>query len=216
MNKKPVKKEIKKENKAVHPKIERTLVIIKPDGVQRSLVGEIIKRFENIGLKLSGAKMLVPSASHVEKHYTLDPNWRRVTGEKTIKGYKDKGLTPPSEDPFEITAKILEALKKYLTSGPVVAMVWQGAHAVKIVRKLTGGTEPLSSDVGTIRGDFVLDSYQMSDKDGRAVRNLIHASGSPAEADMEIKHWFSPEEVIDYRLVGEQIIYDVNLDGILE
>ncbi len=199
-----------------HPKSERTLVVIKPDGIQRVLMGQIIGRYERVGLKLLGIKMLVPTTDFIEKHYTLDPEWRRVTGEKTIKGYKDKGLTPPSEDPLEITAKILEGLKKYMTSGPVVAMVWQGAHAVKIVRKITGGTEPLSTDVGTIRGDYVLDSYQMSDKDGRAVRNLIHASGSVEEAENEIRHWFSDEELIDYRLVQEQIIYDVNIDGILE
>jgi nucleoside-diphosphate kinase len=95
-------------------------------------------------------------------------------------------------------------------------MIWKGAHSVKIVRKLVGGTEPLISDVGTIRGDFVLDSYQMCDTDGRAVRNLIHASGSSDEAEMEIKHWFKKDELISYRLVADQILYDVNLDGILE
>lgn len=199
-----------------HFKEERTLVVIKPDGVQRSLVGEIIKRYERMGLKLTGMKMLVPEAEHIEKHYTLDPNWRRITGEKTIKGYIDKGLTPPSEDPLEITGILLGNLKKYMTSGPVIAMVWQGAHAVKIVRKITGGTEPLTSDVGTIRGDFVLDSYQMSDQDKRAVRNLIHASGSVEEAEMEIRHWFEEKELVSYRLIQEQIIYDVNMDGILE
>jgi len=199
-----------------HHKEERTLIIIKPDGIQRSLIGEIIQRYERIGLKLIGLKFTVPTEEHIEKHYTLDPQWRRITGEKTIKGYKDKGLTPPSEDPLEVTAKILEGLKKYMTSGPVILMVWQGAHAVGIVRKITGGTEPLTSDVGTIRGDFVLDSYQMSDSDGRSVRNLIHASGSVEEAVNEIKHWFKKEELIEYRLVGEQILYDVNLDGILE
>lgn len=199
-----------------HHKDERTLVVIKPDGVQRSLMGEIIGRYEAVGLKLVGMKMLVPEAAHIEAHYTLDPNWRRVTGEKTIKGYKDKGLTPPSEDPLAITAKILANLKKYMTSGPVVAMVWEGAHAVKIVRKITGGTEPLTSDVGTIRGDYVLDSYQMADTDDRAVRNLIHASGSVDEADMEIRHWFKPEELTDYSVIHEKILYDVNLDGILE
>jgi nucleoside-diphosphate kinase len=199
-----------------HFKEERTLVVIKPDGVQRSLVGEIIKRFEQVGLKLLAVKMLVPTEEHIDKHYTLDPEWRRVTGEKTIKGYQDKGLEPPSMDPIAITEIILNNLKRYMTSGPVVAMVWQGAHAVKIVRKLTGGTEPLTSDVGTIRGDYVLDSYQMGDTDKRAVRNLLHASGSPEEAEMEIKHWFSDQEITDYRLIQEGIIYDVNLDGILE
>lgn len=199
-----------------HPKDERTLVVIKPDGVQRSLMGEIIGRYEAVGLKLVAIKMLVPTAAHIEAHYTLDPNWRRVTGEKTIESYKKKGLTPPSEDPLEITAKILANLQKYMTSGPVIAMVWEGAHAVKIVRKITGGTEPLTSDVGTIRGDFVLDSYQMADTDNRAVRNLIHASGSVEEANAEIAHWFKPEEVTDYRVIHEEILYDVNLDGILE
>ncbi len=202
-------------NKDHHSK-ERTLVIVKPDGVQRSLIGEIIKRYESVGLKLVGMKMMVATPEHIEAHYTLDPEWRRVTGEKTIKSYKEKGLTPPSEDPLEITAKILANLKKYMSSGPIVAMVWQGAHAVKIVRKITGGTEPLSSDVGTIRGDYVLDSYQMADTDGRAVRNLIHASGSVPEADSEIAHWFAQEELTSYRVIHEEILYDVNLDGILE
>lgn len=199
-----------------HFKEEKTLVVTKPDALQRTLLGEIIKRYERLGLKLIGLKMVTATPEFIEKHYTLDPNWRRVTGEKTIKGYQDKGLTPPSEDPLKITAVILENLKKYMTSGPLIAMVWQGAHAVKIVRKVTGSTEPLSSDVGTIRGDFVVDSYQMSDTDKRAVRNLIHASGSVEEAEMEIKHWFSDKELIKYRLVQDEILYDVNLDGILE
>ena len=140
-----------------HPKKERTLVVLKPDALQRTLIGEIIGRYEKMGLKLTAIKMLVPKADFIEKHYTLDPQWRTVTGLKTIKGYQDKGLTPPSMDPLEITAKILKGLITYMTAGPVVAMVWEGAHAVKIVRKMTGSTEPLSSDVGTIRGDYVLD-----------------------------------------------------------
>lgn len=199
-----------------HPKKERTFVIIKPDGIQRGLIGGIISRYEEVGLKLVGMKMLVPTPEHVEAHYTLDPNWRKVTGEKTIKSYREKGLIPPSEDPLEITAKILANLKKYLTCGPVIAMVLEGANAVKIVRKITGGTEPLTSDVGTIRGDYVLDSYSMADTDNRAVRNLIHASGSVEEANAEISHWFKPEDMTDYRIIHEEILYDVNLDGILE
>ena len=199
-----------------HPKKERTLVIIKPDGVQRSLIGEIIKRFERIGLKLAAIKMVVPTAKKIEEHYTLNPDWRRVTGEKTIESYKNKGLTPPSDDPLKITAVILENLKKYMVSGPVIPMILEGAHAIKIVRKLIGSTEPLTSDVGTIRGDFVLDSYQMSDGDGRSVRNLIHASGSAEEAEKEIAHWFGKDEIINYRLTQEQVLYDVNLDGVLE
>lgn len=195
---------------------ERTLVIIKPDGVQRTLIGEIIKRYEKIGLKLVGLKMLVPSADQVEEHYNLDPEWKKNVGEKSIAGYKKKGVTPPSEDPVEVGNMVIEVLVQYMISGPVIAMVWQGAHAVEIVRKVTGGTEPLSSDVGTIRGDYVVDSYQMADSDKRAIRNLIHASGSVEEANNEIKHWFGDAELINYRLAQEQILYDVNLDGILE
>lgn len=201
---------------AKHRKYERTLVLIKPDGVQRSLIGEIIARYERIGLKLVAIKMIVPTKAMIEKHYTLDPNWMRITGEKTIKGYIDKGLTPPHTDPLEITRILIKNLVNYVASGPVVAMIWQGAHAVPIVRKITGGTEPLTSDVGTIRGDFVLDSYEVSDKDGRAIRNLIHASGSASEAENEIKHWFNEKEITNYNLVQDKILYDVNLDGIME
>lgn len=200
----------------MHHSDERTLVVIKPDGVQRSLIGEIIKRYERIGLKLVGVKMVVPTEDFVEKHYTIDPEWRRITGEKRIKAAKDKGEKPPSEDPLEVTRIVLEKLKKYLSSGPVVALCWQGAHAVEIVRKITGGTEPRTSDVGTIRGDFVLDSYIMADEDGRSVRNLVHASGSVSDAEKEINLWFNKNELSDYKLVQEQILYDVNLDGILE
>jgi len=199
-----------------HPKTERTLVIIKPDGLQRTLAGEIVRRYERTGLKLTGLKMTVPTKAHVLKHYNLDPNWKRIVGEKSIEAYQKKGLKPPSMDPLVLGDKVIEALQQYLTSGPVIAMVWQGAHAVSIVRKITGGTEPLTSDVGTIRGDFVLDSYQMADTDGRAVRNLIHASGSVTEAENEIAHWFETRELVNYRLVQEQILYDVNLDGLLE
>ncbi len=199
-----------------HPKKERTFVAIKPDGIQRSLIGEVISRLEKVGLKLIATKMLVADPDHIEKHYTLDPEWRRITGEKTIAGYKAKGLISPSEDPLEITAKVLENLKRYMSSGPILAMVWEGAHSVKIVRKLVGSTEPLTSDVGTLRGDYMLDSYSMSDADNRAVRNIVHASGSVDEATKEIEHWFKSDEVINYRLVQEEIFYDVNLDGILE
>lgn len=200
----------------MHPKEERTLIIIKPDGIQRGLIGELIKRFERSGLKLVGLKMMVPTADQIEQHYTLDPEWRKRNGERTIQGYKSKGLQPPSEDPMVLSGITLENLKKYLASGPVVCMAWQGAHAVAVVRKLTGGTEPLTSDVGTVRGDFVLDSYEMADQDKRAVRNLLHASGSVQEAEQEIPHWFTKGEIMNYRLIHEAILYDVNLDGILE
>ena len=202
------------ENK--HHKEEKTFVIIKPDGVQRSLIGEIIKRYEKIGLKLIGLKMGVTTGEMIEKHYTIDPEWMRKTGEKTIANYKEKGAKPLSDDPIEITKIVLKNLKKYMTSGPVIMMVWQGAHAVGIVRKITGTTEPLTSDVGTIRGDFVLDSYIMSDTDGRAVRNILHASGTVEEAEKEIALWFREDELINYSIIQETILYDIDLNSILE
>lgn len=190
-----------------HPKHERTLIIIKPDGIQRNLIGEIIQRYERVGLKIVSAKMMVATEDMIEKHYTLDPEWCRITGEKTIKGYVDKGLTPPINDPFEVTNLLLKKLKSYMASGPILVMVWEGAHAVSIVRKITGGTEPLKSEVGTIRGDYVHDSYQLSDNDNRPIRNLVHASGSVKEAEDEIKHWFSENEIVDYTLLREGILY---------
>lgn len=197
-----------------HPKKERTLIIIKPDAVQRTLVGEIVKRYERAGLKLVAVKMVIPTEDHVEKHYTLDPDWRRVTGEKTIKSYLAKGDTPPSEDPLRITEMLLLKLRKYMVSGPVIPMVWEGIHAVEAVRKITGSTEPRTSDVGTIRGDFIFDSYAVSDGDGRSLTNLVHASGSVKEAEMEISHWFKPEEIIDYTLLHESIIENISVKGI--
>jgi len=199
-----------------HPKEERTLVLIKPDGIQRNLIGEIVRRYERSGLKLVGLKMTIPTKELVETHYLVDPEWRIKTGKKTIESYRKKGKKPPSDDPLKVTEIVLANLKNYMTKGPVIAMVWQGMHAVGVVRKVTGGTEPLTSDVGTIRGDFTIDSYEVSDIDGRAVRNLIHASGTSEEAEKEIALWFSKSEICKYKLAGEAILYDINLDGILE
>ncbi len=195
---------------------ERTLVMIKPDGVQRSLIGEVIKRYEQVGLKLVGMKIVVPTAQRVEDHYMVNPDFKTNVGTKTIESYKKKGETPPTENPEEQGEFVLDGLKKYMVSGPVVVMCWEGVHAIEVIRKITGGTEPRTSDVGTIRGDYVLDSYQLADTDKRAVRNLIHASGDATEAEKEIALWFAADELVDYRLVQEQILYDVNLDGILE
>jgi len=200
----------------MHPKQERTLVLIKPDGIQRTLIGEIIKRYEKSGLKLTGLKMLVPTEDQVRKHYLVESGWKKDTGSKTIDSYNEKGEDPPFEDPVRLGEWILEKLVRYLTTGPVIAMVWEGMSAVGVVRKLTGSTEPLTSDVGTIRGDYTLDSYHVADQDERSVRNLVHASGSIDEAKKEIEVWFQEDELIEYNLVNNKILYDINLDGILE
>lgn len=199
-----------------HPKTEQTLVIVKPDGIQRALIGEIVKRYERLGLKLVALKMLVPTEAMIEGHYLLDPNWKKNVGEKAISSYVKKGETPPSSDPIKVANLVVERLKTYMTSGPVIAMVWEGAHAVELVRKITGGTEPRSASIGTIRGDFVVDSYQLADTDGRAIRNLLHASGSVPEAKMEIPHWFKDGEIISYKVPHEATLYDVEMKNILD
>ena len=202
--------------KIIEQKKERTLVIIKPDGVQRSLIGDIIKRIEKTGLKLVALKFTIPTSELISNHYQIDEGWLVKAGNKSLAAYEKKGIIPKETDPEKIGQIVLNSLIKYMTSGPVVSMIWQGAHAPEIVRKIVGGTEPLTSDVGTIRGDYVIDSYELADLDGRSVRNLIHASGNSDEAQKEINLWFKDEEILNYRLVQEQILYDVNLDGILE
>jgi len=199
-------------------KKERTLVIIKPDGIQRSLIGEIIQRYERVGLKLIALKTMIPTEEYATKHYyeVGGDEWLEEVGRKARAAYEKKGQESPYKTNRENGEAVLKANAKYLSSGPVVAMIWQGSQAVELVRKITGGTEPLSSDVGTIRGDFTLDSYAMADTDQRSVRNLIHASGTADEAEQEIPIWFKDEEVLQYNHIQEKILYDVNLDGILE
>lgn len=197
-------------------KQEQTLVIVKPDGVQKGLVGEVIKRYEQCGLKLVGIKMVIPTKEIALKHYSIDPEWAIKSGTKTFESYKAKGLPLPGKDPVEFAEGIRRKLTEFMSSGPVVAMIWQGMGAVAIVRKITGSTEPLTSLPGTIRGDFTIDSYTAADTDARAVRNIIHSSGSIDEANKEIAIWFDKKEILSYRLISEEIVYDVNLDGILE
>ena len=197
-------------------KQEQTLVIVKPDGVQRGLIGEVIKRYEQCGLKLVALKMLIPTKELTLKHYSTDPDWALKTGTKSFDAYKAKGLPTPGDDPVKFAEDIRNKLVDFMISGPVVPMVWQGMGAVAVVRKITGSTEPLTSAPGTIRGDYTIDSYSSSDIDNRAVRNIIHSSGSVEEATKEIPIWFNENEILKFRLISEEIIYDVNLDGILE
>lgn len=198
-----------------HPSKEQTFVMIKPDGVQRGLVGEILKRIERVGLKIVALKMVVPTEEQCWTHYNKDEAWFLKKGERAIADRTAAGMTVDKEA-IEYGKDIIRALVKFMTSGPVVAMVLSGNQAVGVVTKLVGGTEPLTSDVGTVRGDFTLDSYALSSLDERAVRNLMHCSDKPEEAQREIKIWFKPEEIIKYRQLNEEILYDVNLDGILE
>lgn len=195
---------------------EKSLVIIKPDGVQRTLIGEVIGRIERVGFKLVSLKFEIPTRDKVGQHYTIDPQWILKTGEKSLKAKEKNGEDISGIDALTCGNIILEKLQNYITSGPVVIMVWQGAHAVDVIRKLVGGTEPRTSDVGTIRGDFVHDSYEISNIENRSVKNVVHASSSIEDAEKEIDVWFKPEEIMSYRLIAEEILYDVNGDGVEE
>jgi len=198
-----------------HPKKERTLVILKPDAVQRGLVGEIIKRIENTGLKLVAMKIVIAEEDQVWKHYNKDDEWFIKKGTRIVEDRKAAGMTVDKE-PIEYGKDIIRLLVKFMTAGPIVPMVWEGNQAVGIVKKIVGATEPLSSDGGTIRGDYTIDSYELSSIDERAVRNLVHCSDPVADAEREIPIWFASNEVLGYRLVAEQILYDVDLNGIRE
>ncbi len=200
----------------MHPKNERTFVIIKPDGIQRSLIGEIIRRFERVGYKLCAAKLVVPTEDQCWKHYNKDDAWFLKKGTAIAEARRSKGLVV-DKDFAEYGKDIIRGAVSYMTAGPVMCMVWEGNQAVAVIKKMVGGTEPTTSDVGTIRGDLSLDSYHISDLDSRgSVRNLIHCTDDVNEYEREVAIWFKPEEVIKYKHVQESILYDVNLDGILD
>jgi len=161
--------------------VEKTLILFKPDSLQRGVVGEILTRFERVGLKIVGTKMIFPDRDHYYKHY-------EEIG---------KMVTRRGEDTFNITLDLM-------MTGPVIAMVFEGVEAVELVRKLVGTTEPKSAAPGTIRGDFSHMSFGYGDSAHKGIPNLIHASGDPEEAIKEIDHWFSDSELYDYQVLNEK------------
>lgn len=161
--------------------IQQTLVLFKPDTVQRGLVGEILTRFERVGLKIVGTKMIAPDKAHYYKHY-------EEIG---------KMVTRRGEHAFGVTLDMM-------VQGPVIAMVFEGVEAVALVRKLVGPTEPKAADPGTIRGDYSHMSFGYADSEDKGIPNLIHASGDVDEAALEIPHWFSASELYEYKSVHEK------------
>lgn len=161
--------------------IQRTLVLFKPDTVQRGLVGEILTRFERVGLKIVGTKMIFPDKDHYYHHY-------ENIGEM---------ITRRGQKAFDVTLAMM-------VQGPVIAMVFEGVEAVALVRKMVGGTEPKSAAPGTIRGDFSHMSFEYADGQKKGIPNLIHASGDPKEAEAEIGHWFSDDELYTYEVLHEK------------
>lgn len=184
--------------------MERTFVILKPDAVQRGLVGEIITRFERAGLKIIAMKMMVPEAELLKKHYPDD--LIPIVGNKTKADWDAYGVEY-SETIEEIGTMIVEATRKFMQSAPVVAMVLEGGHAVEVVRKMVGSTGPKDSPPGTIRGDYAHLSLGRASLQKKGAANLIHASGSVDEAKDEIAMWFSDDDLYTYQTVHEHLTH---------
>ena len=195
------------------PHQERTFVILKPDTVQRSLIGDVITRFERTGLKFVAMKMFVPDETRLLTHYNKNEEWFLKKGNRIIEDLKAHNLSV-EKDAMAYGRAIIDTIVTYMTAAPVIGMILEGNQAVAVVTKIVGTTEPATSDVGTIRGDYTVDSYGHSSFENRAVRNLIHCSESPEEAEREIKVWFTESEIMEYVTAQERIMYDVDFDGV--
>ena len=204
-----MKKSISK--KGAELKEERTFMLVKPDGVKRGLVGECIARIEQRGLKIIALKMIWASEKTAAGHYPGTDAWLRGMGEKTLESYARYGKNPIKElgtkDALKIGRMIYGWNTDFLTSGPMVAIIISGIHAVDMVRKIVGKTLPAFAEMGTIRGDFSVDSPVLANEDKRAIRNVVHASGDADEAAHEIEHWFTPSEIHDYKRAEEDIMF---------
>lgn len=192
--------------------LERSVVLIKPDGVKRGLIGELIGRFEKTGLKIVALKMVHVDKDLVAKHYPDSrTEFLRGMGEKTLKTYKEYGMDPNEQlgtmDPLEIGKMVNQWNMEFLSSGPVVAMLLEGVHAIDNVRMITGNTLPVFAAPGTIRGDYSLDSPALANSRKRSVRNLIHASGNREEAAYEMQLWFRENEIQEYKRVDEDVMF---------
>ncbi|HUC31634.1 MAG TPA: nucleoside-diphosphate kinase [Candidatus Paceibacterota bacterium] len=189
------------------PKEEQTFVMVKPDGVKKGLTGEIIRRFEQRDLKIVALQMFQPTREQIDGHYPKDEAWIRRLGQKTLTTYAKYHIDAKeelgSDDELVLGKEVRKWLVNYMISAPLVRMVVQGIHAVDVVRKIAGPTLPYVAEVGTIRGDFSIDSPLLANKEKRAVANLVHASETPEEAQHEIKHWFGKDAIIySYKRFG--------------
>ena len=192
---------------AREPHQEQSLVLLKTDAVQRSLVGEIIKRFEQKGLKIAAMKMVMPTEEQLQAHYNKDDAWYLRKGEGIVEDLKAQGREITKE-PIEYGKDIIRTIVRYMTEAPVVALVLEGNAAVSVVTRTVGTTEPTTADVGTIRGDYTIDSFSHATYEDRAVKNLIHQSESVEEAEREIAIWFTEDEIHQYVTAQERVLYE--------
>lgn len=193
----------------IHPKEEKTFVLIKPDGVRKGLIGEIIKRFEQRDLKVVAMEMFQATRKEIDSHYPKADTWVRRLGEKTLSTYEKNGLSINdvkkdfgTTDLLKVGKVVRGWLVDFMISAPMVRMVVQGVHAVPMVRKIVGATMPASAEMGTIRGDYSADSALSANLERRSVYNLIHASETAEEAAHEIKHWFGKHPIHKYKRFG--------------
>lgn len=189
---------------------ERVLMLIKPDGVKRGIVGRIIQRFEDRGLRLVGMKMIQPTDEQLKKHYP-DEMGKNI-GEKAREKFLEEGKNFKWK-PKEYGEVILTQLRGYFKKSPIVATVFHGPHACVTGKKIAGPTEPREAAPGTIRGDFHTESYEYANLKNRAVRNVVHISDED-KAEEEIKIWFTDEELCqNYERSDEEITRAPSKDG---
>lgn len=186
--------------------VERTVILVKHDGVQRGLVGEVIKRFEQKGLKIAGIKMVTPTKELAKKQYALTPEWVKKLATNTRKAAEEKGVKMKETDE-QIAKRVQNWLMDYLVEGPVVAILFEGHHAIEIGRKIVGHAEARQAEIGSIRGDFSTESYELADTRDRAIRNIVHASGNEQEATNEEKLWFKKDEIHKYNMHEWRIMH---------
>lgn len=182
--------------------MERTLVLLKPDAVERKVVGEIISRFENAGLTFVATKLVRVERELAEKHYPHDRHeFIKGMGHKSLDSYKEAGKNPVetfgTDDPHEVGLQLQKWLVDFLVSGPIVAVVLEGPNAIAKVREIAGHTIPAKAEPGTIRGDYSDDTALKANSEKRSIKNLVHASGDKTEAEFEIRLWFSEDELLN-------------------
>jgi nucleoside-diphosphate kinase len=190
---------------------EKTVVLIKPDGVKRGLVGEIITRVERRGLKIISLEMFQANKDQIDSHYPKDKKWITRVGEKTIANYEKYQVDIKKElgtdNPLEIGKMVRSWLIEYLISGPMIKMAVEGVHAIDMVRKITGDTMPSKADMGTIRGDFSVDDATAANREKRSIHNIVHASENEEEATHELGFWFAAEDIFHYKRREEEIMF---------
>ena len=190
---------------------QRALLIIKPDGVQRGIIGKIITRFEQVGLKIIGLKFEMATSDKVMAHYPETEAWFKKVGERTLTNYKKKGLDAKkvfkTNDAVAIGKIVKSWLITYFQESPVFMAVVEGYDCIDIVRKLSGNTIPVLAAPGTVRGDFSHDTIDLANEQSRPLRNIIHASDSPEDGEKEVNLWFKPVELFSYETAGEKFMY---------